>query len=206
MNFYKLSASKMGATKSLVNLEKAGWLRFFRAYDTLLKVERAIKVLPEYARHGQIRERFVTEASTMARLHHKNIVMVHDIKPQGAPVYMVMEMLKGGSLMDRVEDHGILHAQQAIDATIAMVEGLGFAHKNKVIHRDVKSHNVLLDENGIPKVTDFGIARIEDENSGKTKTGAIMGTSHTWRPNKGCRLAEQPLSPISMRLVHRCFS
>ena len=166
-----------GRYQIIGKLGEGGMAAVFRAYDTLLKVERAIKVLsPEYAKHGQIRERFVTEASTMARLHHKNIVMVHDIKPQGTPVYMVMEMLKGGSLMDRVEDHGTLHAQQAIDATIAMVEGLGFAHKNKVIHRDVKPHNVLLDEDGIPKVTDFGIARIEDENSGKTKTGAIMGT------------------------------
>jgi serine/threonine protein kinase len=166
-------------------LGEGGMAAVFRAYDTRLHVERAVKILsPELAVHAQIRDRFEVEASTMARLHHRNICMVHDIGTDGQRVFMVMEMLKGGSLMDRVEDHGVLHPQQAIDAAIAMAEGLGMAHINKIVHRDVKPHNVLISEDGVPKVCDFGIARLEDDNSGMTKTGAVMGTMSYMAPEQ----------------------
>jgi serine/threonine protein kinase len=158
----------------------------FKALDTRLKVEKAIKI-PNHMclTNKKIRDRFETEATTMAMLHHKNIVIVHDIAdelyadPNGFVsinlVYMVMEMLPGGSLQDRIEDHGLLHPQQAIEAAIAMASGLGFAHENNVVHRDVKLDNVLIGSNNELKVTDFGIAQI-DGGSGMTQTGATMGT------------------------------
>ena len=133
----------------------------------------------------KIRDRFENEATTMAKLHHKNIVVVHDIRdemysdPDGLVsinlVYMVMEMLPGGSLKDRIDDHGLLHPQQAIDAAIAMAAGLGYAHENNVVHRDIKLDNVLIGSDNALKVTDFGIAQI-DGGSGMTQTGATMGT------------------------------
>ena len=167
-------------------LGEGGMAAVFRAYDTRLHVERAIKILsPDLSRHTQIRDRFETEASTMARLHHRNIVTVHDIGSDGPRVFMVMEMVRGGSLMDRIEDHGVLHPQLAIDATIAMAEALGVAHKHKIVHRDVKPHNVLISRDGVAKMTDFGIARIEDgASSGKTKTGAVMGTMSYMAPEQ----------------------
>ena len=167
-------------------LGQGGMACVFKALDTRLKVEKAIKI-PNHMclTNKKIRDRFETEATTMAMLHHKNIVIVHDIAdelyadPNGFVsinlVYMVMEMLPGGSLQDRIEDHGLLHPQQAIEAAIAMASGLGFAHENNVVHRDVKLDNVLIGSNNELKVTDFGIAQI-DGGSGMTQTGATMGT------------------------------
>ena len=175
-----------GRYELLSPLGQGGMACVSKALDTRLKVEKAIKI-PNHMclTNKKIRDRFETEAETMAQLHHKNIVIVHDIAdevyadPNGFVsinlVYMVMEMLPGGSLQDRIDDHGILHPQQSIDAAIAMASGLGFAHENNVVHRDVKLDNVLIGSNNELKVTDFGIAQI-DGGSGMTQTGATMGT------------------------------
>ena len=159
------------------------WLLYSRAWDTRLHVYRAIKCLdPNLSVHPQIRDRFEVETRTMASINHPNIVAVQDIGNEGVRFFIMMELLTGGSLWDRVEKHGVLHPQYAIDAAIAMAKGLGAAH-DKIIHRDVKPHNVLISKDGIPKVTDFGIARIDDGTS-KTKTGAVMGTLNYMAPEQ----------------------
>ena len=113
----------------------------------------------------------------MALLNHPNIVQITPILVmKKSLVYMVMELLDGGSVQDRIERHGVLEPIQAIDVAIAMARGLGFAHRNNVIHRDVKLDNVLISKEGTPKVADFGIARVNDGRSGMTMTGAVMGT------------------------------
>ena len=89
---------------------------------------------------------------------------------------MVMRFLSGGSLMDRIQRHGNLHAIQAIDATIDMLKGLAHAHENRVIHRDIKPHNLLISNEGVVQISDFGIARAEDSGSDMTQTGAVLGT------------------------------
>ena len=167
-------------------LGKGGMALVFKALDTRLKVEKAIKI-PNHTCliNPRIRKRFETEATTMAKLHHKNIVVIHDIVEElySDPnnlvainlVYMVMEIMPGGSLQERIDKHGRLHPQQAIEATIAMLSGLGFAHKHNVVHRDVKLDNMLIGLENELKLTDFGIAQ-DDGGSGMTQTGATMGT------------------------------
>ena len=158
-------------------LGKGGMAVVLRAFDKRLQVERAIKLLqPHLSMHEQIRSRFEIEASTMAKLHHRHIVTIYDIANDENMVYMVMELLPGGSLMDRVERHGVLHPRHAVCATIDMCRALHHAHENNVIHRDVKPHNVLISDKGVIKVTDFGIARLDDGTTGMTRTGAVMGT------------------------------
>ncbi len=160
-------------------LGEGGMAIVYRAYDERLQVYRAIKVLSTaLARHPTIRERFLTEARTMARLHHPNIVGVHDVVQQGEQPYIVMELVKGGSLMDYLSEHGTMPPRMALDCVLALLGALGVAHEAGVVHRDIKPQNVLVTEKGKPKVTDFGIAHVTDDTGDRslTKTGSVMGT------------------------------
>jgi hypothetical protein len=112
----------------------------------------------------------------MARLRHANIVTVFDVGMEGERPFIVMELIEGGSLMDYIHLHGPADPALAVEVMLGMLGGLGVAHDNGVVHRDIKPHNVLLAEGWVPKLTDFGIARIEDRDDSLTKTGAMMGT------------------------------
>ncbi|MFZ5476633.1 MAG: protein kinase domain-containing protein [Myxococcota bacterium] len=159
-------------------LGQGGMATVYRAWDTRLRVARAVKVLaPHLTAQRTIRRRFETEAHTMARLAHPNIVAVHDVGDDGKHVFIVMELLEGGSLMDFVETFGPLPPRTAAEVCCAVLRALAVAHAAGVVHRDIKPHNVLLAPEGTPKVTDFGIAHVQvDDSPGLTKTGSIMGT------------------------------
>ncbi|MEC7985238.1 MAG: protein kinase [Myxococcota bacterium] len=177
-------------------LGEGGMATVFHAYDTRLRMDRAIKVLqPHLCARKAIKDRFEVEASTMAKLHHKHIVTIYDIVTQDNMVFMVMELLNGGSLMDRLEDHGALPPKLAVEAAIEISKSISHAHKNGVIHRDIKPHNILISEDGILKMTDFGIARIEDGSVGVTKTGAVMGTVAYMAPEQ--RISAKRASVVS---------
>ncbi len=165
-----------GRYRLVSELGKGGMATVYRGYDAQLEQWRAIKVLaPELSGRRSLRERFGIEARTMAKLHHPNIVGVLDVGVEGNRVYMVMELVRGGCLIDRVESHGPLPPRMATEVILGVCEGLSAAHKAGVVHRDVKPHNVLITESGVPKVTDFGIAKADDSQN-MTKTGTVMGT------------------------------
>ena len=158
-------------------LGSGGMATVYRAYDRSLDIERAIKVLaPHLVARTVIRERFATEARTMARLHHPNIVGVHDVGSDGDRLFIVMEYLNGGDVHGRLERVGLYPPKLATYVTKGMLAGLQVAHDKGVTHRDIKPHNVLVSSDNIPKVTDFGIAQVSDTNSGLTRTGVVMGT------------------------------
>ena len=120
-----------------------GMSTVYGAYDALLDVWRAVKILE----HGlsvrqRTRERFLTEARTMARLRHPNIVNVLDVGLDGERVYMVMELMLGGSLMERVDSHGRLTPLQACQTMSEVLLALEHSHQHGVVHRDVKPQNV----------------------------------------------------------------
>lgn len=152
--------------------------KVYRGFDSRLQVQRAIKILsPELAKRRSLRVRFEGEASTMALLEHPNIVRVYDVGADGERVYIVMELVDGGSLLDRVKLHGNLPPRMAVQVTIDMLDALDVAHRRGVVHRDIKPHNILLSTDGKLRITDFGIARIDNQgDDGMTKTGAVMGT------------------------------
>ncbi|RME21762.1 MAG: serine/threonine protein kinase, partial [Deltaproteobacteria bacterium] len=157
-------------------LGEGGMAIVYRAWDRRLEVDRAIKMLlPEMAARPRIRARFEAEARTMARLSHPHIVPVHDVDVDGDRVYIVMELLTGGTLWDRVERWGPMPPQAAVDAVLPALSALAHAHAAGVVHRDVKPQNVLLSAQGVVRLTDFGIARIEDADT-RTRTAAVMGT------------------------------
>ena len=161
-------------------LGEGGMATVYRCWDDRLEVERAIKVLaPHLAVVGNLRARFETEARTMARLQHPNIVSVHDVIEDGHTVFMVMELLEGGSLAGWIDRHGPMPPRLAVEAMRGVCAGLGVAHEAGVIHRDIKPQNVMLSKRGVPKVTDFGIAHVAQELGRRptpTRTGMIMGT------------------------------
>jgi len=176
----------------------------FKVLDTRLQVEKAIKIPNRTCLDNpKILQRFEAEAKMMAKLHHKHIVTVHDIAEEvyvttdniRLPiVYIVMEVLPGGSLQDRIQQHGPLHPQQSIDATIAMASGLSYAHANNVVHRDVKLDNILIGSDGTLKLTDFGIAQ-RDGGTGMTQTGATMGTLAYMSPEQ--KLSSRKATAVS---------
>ena len=160
-------------------LGEGGMAVVYRAFDSRLQVDRAIKVLsPAVARQAHLRARFETEARTMAALSHPNITSVHDIGQDGELIYMVMELLEGGSLWDWVQCYGPMPPLLALQAVRPIIPAVTAAHLAGVVHRDIKPHNIMLTAEGEPRLTDFGIAHVQDPLTSRnlTRTGSVIGT------------------------------
>jgi beta-lactam-binding protein with PASTA domain len=163
------------------------------AEDTQLGRKVAVKLLyRRFAEDEEFVERFRREASSAAGLQHPNIVGVFDRGEWDGTYYIAMEYLKGQTLKQLVREHGAMPPDLAVDITIQVLRAAKFAHKRGVVHRDIKPHNVILDEEGRAKVTDFGIARAGA--SDMTETGSVMGTAQYLSPEQA---QGQPVSPRS---------
>lgn len=167
-----------GRFQLLEVIGEGGMATVYRAFDQRLQRPRAIKVLsPALAMRPQLRRRFLAEAQTMATLEESRVVRVFDMGEDGDRVFIVMELVEGGSLLDRVKGHGALPPRMAVEVTAQLCDALQAAHDMGVIHRDIKPHNVLLTKGGDIRITDFGIAQVQHEGDpGMTKTGAVLGT------------------------------
>jgi eukaryotic-like serine/threonine-protein kinase len=162
-----------------------GMASVYRARDTVLGRRVAIKILHEhFSSDDEYVKRFRHEARAIARLNHPNIVTVIDRGEFEGREYIVFEHIPEQNLKDLVRRSGPLPVQQALALTHQVARGLGFAHEHGIVHRDVKPQNVLLDETGSPKVTDFGIARSLDPKESLTETGTLLGTSDYISPEQ----------------------
>jgi serine/threonine-protein kinase len=160
-----------------------GMSNVFRAHDRLLERTVALKILHEqYTRDDDYVERFRREARAVAQLTHPNIVTVIDRGEQDGRQFIVFEYVDGQNLKD-LSAHGPLDAREAIRLALQVARALSFAHHRGLVHRDVKPQNVLLNEDGQAKVTDFGIARSLDVH-GVTQTGTVLGTSDYIAPEQ----------------------
>ena len=160
-----------------------GMSNVFRAYDRLLERAVAIKVLHEqFGRDDDYVERFRREARAVAQLAHPNIVTVIDRGEEDGRQYIVFEYVEGENLKALVSD-GPLLVDEALRLGLQVARALDFAHSRGLVHRDVKPQNVLLNEDGQAKVTDFGIARSLDVQ-GVTQTGTVLGTSDYIAPEQ----------------------
>ena len=160
-----------------------GMSNVFRAHDRLLERTVALKILHEqFTRDDDYVERFRREARAVAKLAHPNIVTVIDRGEQDGRQFIVFEYVDGPNLKDLTRE-GPLEAREAIELTLQVARALSFAHERGLVHRDVKPQNVLLNDDGQAKVTDFGIARSLDVQ-GVTQTGTVLGTSDYIAPEQ----------------------
>jgi serine/threonine protein kinase len=162
-----------------------GMSSVYRARDTVLERTVAIKILHEhFSGDPAYVERFRREARALAQLNHPNIVTVIDRGEYEGRQFIVFEHVEGDNLKELIEREGQLPVDQALGLVHQVARGLAFAHEHGVVHRDVKPHNVLIDEDGVAKVTDFGIARSLEPADGLTETGTLLGTSEYIAPEQ----------------------
>lgn len=183
---HKLSNDMLGPYELRGELGRGAMAVVWRAWDTRLDREVAIKEPlfdPSYS--DEVREemtrRFVNEAKTAARLHHPGIVAIYDADVYDGRPAIVMELVKGSTLTDLMAAHA-LDAPSAVDAIDQLLDAVGYAHANGVVHRDIKPDNVFVDQSGRVKLADFGIAHAGD--TGGTVAGAVLGTPGYMSPEQ----------------------
>ena len=167
----------------LRRIGSGGMADVYCAEDTHLGRQVALKVLHRrFAQDQEFVERFRREASAAAGLQHPNVVGVFDRGRHDGTYYIAMEHLPGRTLKEIVMTEAPLDQARVVDLGMQILQAAGFAHRHRVIHRDFKPHNVIVDDNGAVKVTDFGIARAGA--SEMTETGSIMGTAQYLSPEQ----------------------
>jgi serine/threonine-protein kinase len=186
----ELIGTMLGSYRILVSVGQGGMARVYKAYQENLDREVAIKVLPPwYAADINFVERFNLEARLVARLSHPNIVTVHDASEQNGHLYIVMQLVSGGTLKQRLDQ---LHLQgkgmetvEVVQTFSQLADALSYAHEQGIIHRDIKPVNVLLDSSGRPILSDFGIAKVlAGTREGLTRPGAGVGTPEYMSPEQ----------------------
>ncbi len=164
-------------------LGSGGMADVYCATDLQLDRQVAIKILyRRFAQDAEFVERFRREASSAASLQHQHIVSVYDRGEWDGTYYIAMEYLEGRTLKAIINEYGALDSDWAIDMTTQILRAARFAHRRNVIHRDFKPHNVIVDDDGLATVTDFGIARAGA--SDMTQTGSVMGTAQYLSPEQ----------------------
>lgn len=159
-----------------------GMATVYKARDLVLKRFVAVKVLrEEFTTDNEFIKRFNTEAESAASLTHPNIVSVYDVGKEGNLYYIVMELIKGKTLKEIIVEDGRMGWKWSVKIAKQIASALEMAHRNNIIHRDIKPHNIIITEEGTAKVTDFGIAKAVS-NSTITAFGTTIGSVHYFSP------------------------
>lgn len=164
-------------------LRRGGMGDIYRGTDTQTGQTVAIKAINPDAVVGNpnLAARFVREGKVLRQLDHPNIVKIVDAVQDKGRHYLIMEYVGGGSLRDLLEAQGTLSIARALEIAIALANALFHAHRRRIVHRDLKPTNVLLAEDGTPRLTDFGVAYIADSTR-LTQTGTRIGTVNYFSP------------------------
>jgi serine/threonine protein kinase/uncharacterized protein YgiM (DUF1202 family) len=190
LNIDNLAGQKIASLEVRELLGMGGMGAVYRAHQAQLRRDVALKVLPpSLAQQQEFIERFVREAQTAAALEHAHIVPVYDYGTYGGLSYVVMRLLTGGSLAERLSHKAKIGADlPSLSETTAVIKDLAnaldYAHSRGVVHRDIKANNVMFDDQGSAFLVDFGIAKITNSTTGLTGTGVAMGTPSYMAPEQ----------------------
>ena len=168
----------------LEKIGNGGMATVYKARCHVLNRNVAVKVLKEeFTTDAEFVKRFNIEAQAAASLGHPNIVSIYDVGSEGDVHYIVMELIQGKTLKEIITDDGILPWKWSVNIAIQIASALEVAHRNNIVHRDIKPHNIIITEDGTAKVTDFGIAKAVS-NSTITSFGATIGSVHYFSPEQ----------------------
>lgn len=171
------SCLQIGDYQILESIGGGGMGRIFRAWDTHLDREVALKILAPNQQSEEFRERFVIEAKASAKLHHDNIVSVYSFGQSDGLTYLVMEYIPGSNIRDLVTKKGPLSIEDTLTYAIQLASALEHINANGIVHRDIKPSNVLITNDGVVKVIDLGLAKnIIEPSNDLTQTGVTLGT------------------------------
>ncbi|MDD5822816.1 MAG: Stk1 family PASTA domain-containing Ser/Thr kinase [Firmicutes bacterium] len=173
-----------GRYELIEKIGDGGMAVVYKAKDKLLNRYIAVKILrPEFTKDATFVENFKRESQAAAGLSHPNIVSVYDVGREGNINYIVMELIEGKTLNELIDEEAPMNYKRVIDITKQVASALRIAHKNKIIHRDVKPHNIMITEDGVVKLADFGIAKAV--NDATLSTGSkIIGSVHYFSPEQ----------------------
>lgn len=157
----------------------------YKAKDKLLNRFVAIKILkPQFINDSNFIDSFRRESQAAASMSHPNIVNIYDVGREGNIHYIVMELIEGKTLSDYIKEQGAMSYPKVIALSKQIAAALAFAHKNHIIHRDVKPHNIMITPNGTAKITDFGIAKAVNAATIVDNTDGIIGSVHYFSPEQ----------------------
>ncbi len=177
-----------GRYELIEKIGDGGMAIVYKARCRLLNRYVAIKILkPEYTKDVKVIDNFRRESQAAASLSHPNIVNIYDVGREGNIHYIVMELIEGMTLADMIDEEAPMPYKKVINITRQIAAGLSFAHKNNIIHRDIKPHNILMTRDGVAKIADFGIAKAISESTIMKKTTGddmVMGSVHYFSPEQ----------------------
>jgi putative two-component system response regulator len=183
----------LGPYRVIERIGRGGMASVHRAYHPGLDRYVAIKVLPDFfADDPGYRERFQQEARSVARLKHPNILEVFDFGYEEGLAYLVLELVEGGTLQDRVGSP--MELREVVLILEQLAGALDHAHAHGILHRDIKPSNILLHKDGTPVLADFGLARMAGSLRRLTSSGTVMGTPEYMSPEQA---ADEPIGPAS---------
>jgi putative two-component system response regulator len=189
------NGGQLGPYRILERIGRGGMATVYRAHHPALDRFVAIKVLPDFfAEDETYQERFQQEARSIAKLKHPNILNVFDFGHAGGIPYLVMELVEGGTLADRLGQ--MMELQQVVGILQPLAGALDLAHSQGVLHRDLKPSNILIHRDGTPVLADFGLAKMVDSIRKLTASGIVMGTPEYMSPEQG---AGENIGPASDR-------
>src|SRR5579863_8581682 len=192
------SGTKLGSYAILAQIGAGGMGEVYQAHDTKLGRDVAIKILPDAFAHDSERlARFQREAKMLASLNHPNIATIHGLEQSNGTSYLVMELVSGETLADRIKREGAVPVEEALKIAVQIAEALEAAHEKGIIHRDLKPANVKVTPEGKVKVLDFGLAKAfagetTDSNPSQSPTlsavatmqGVLLGTAAYMSPEQ----------------------